>query len=71
MFEIHPIQEVPIQPVSPPSDDSQLASLAGGGENKLGTTTNKNTGHTNGQTAESITMVSPQHLPRTQLLNFQ
>ena len=31
---------------SPPSDDSQLASLAGGGENKLGTTTNKNTGHT-------------------------
>ena len=31
---------------SPPTDDSQLASLASGGENKLGPATNKNTGHT-------------------------
>jgi len=31
---------------SPPSDDSQLASLASGGEYKLGPATNKNTGHT-------------------------
>ena len=31
---------------SPPTDDSQLASLASGGENKLGSATNKNTGHT-------------------------
>jgi len=31
---------------SPPSNDSQLAALASGGENKLGSATNKNTGHT-------------------------
>ena len=31
---------------SPPTDDAQLASLASGGENKLGSATNKNTGHT-------------------------
>ncbi len=31
---------------SPPSNDSQLAAIASGGENKLGSATNKNTGHT-------------------------
>ena len=31
---------------SPPTNDSQLASLASGGENKLGSSINNNTGHT-------------------------
>ena len=31
---------------SPPIDDSQLAAIASGGENKLGPETNSNTGHT-------------------------
>lgn len=31
---------------SPPSDDSQIASLAAGGQNKMGPATNSNTGHT-------------------------